>query len=71
MPQAETRLIAPRNLPAGRKVNIAWTSGGKRLLGTCWTKQVQTFLDRRILAGSTDIRLRVEGRAPISLGDKP
>lgn len=60
--------VLPR-LPQGHKVNIAWTNtAGHRLMGTCWTPQVRTFIDRRILPGATNIRLVCNGRA-YDLGD--
>ena len=52
----------PRRLPEGHKVNVAWTSGGRRHLGTCWTRQLSAFVSRRILPGSTDIVARCAGR---------
>lgn len=57
-------------LPRGHKANVAWTSRGRRLLGTCWVAQLPSFVTRRILPGSTDIVVRCAGRT-YQLGDKP
>lgn len=57
-------------LPKARKCNVAWTSRGRRLMGTCWTRQLHAFVDRRILPGSTDIVVRCAGRT-YAIGDKP
>lgn len=56
-------------LPKGHKVQIAWSSRGRRLMGTCWWNQVSSFLDRRVLPGSTNIVLRCRNRS-YELGDK-